>query len=54
MRRVKQLIYDGLGRDVDSHLTANRHALEECFGSADHREGVAAFLERREPKFTGS
>jgi 2-(1,2-epoxy-1,2-dihydrophenyl)acetyl-CoA isomerase len=28
-------------------------ALQECFKSADHKEGVAAFLERREAQFTG-
>jgi 2-(1,2-epoxy-1,2-dihydrophenyl)acetyl-CoA isomerase len=50
---VKQLVYDGLGRDVDTHLGAHRRALQECFGSHDHREGVAAFLERRNPEFTG-
>jgi enoyl-CoA hydratase/carnithine racemase len=50
---MKRLVYDGLGRDRDDHLTAHRAALTECFGSADHQEGVAAFLERREPRFTG-
>lgn len=51
--RTKRLVYDGLGRDRAEHLTAHRAALTECFGSADHREGVAAFLERRDPRFTG-
>jgi enoyl-CoA hydratase/carnithine racemase len=27
--------------------------LAELFRTADHREGVAAFLERREPSFAG-
>jgi len=53
IRRIKRLVYDGLGRDVDTHLTAHRRALQECFGSDDHHEGVTAFLERREPTFTG-
>lgn len=53
VRRLKQLVYDGLGRDVDAHLVEHHRALLECFGSDDHREGVAAFLERREPTFTG-
>jgi len=29
-------------------------ALAACFKSDDHREGVAAFLERRPANFTGT
>ena len=53
LARIKQLVYDGLGRDADEHLTAHAQRLQECFASEDHREGVASFLERREPRFTG-
>ena len=28
-------------------------SLAELFRTADHREGVASFLEKREPKFEG-
>lgn len=52
-RRVKQLVYAGLSRDAPGHLDQHRVVLRECFGSDDHREGVASFLERREPRFTG-
>ncbi|PRZ44204.1 enoyl-CoA hydratase/carnithine racemase [Antricoccus suffuscus] len=52
-RRVKQLVYDGLARDVPHHMDAHKATLQECFASEDHREGVASFLERREPKFVG-
>lgn len=52
-RRIKELVYEGLQRDVGAHLTAHVEALTACFRSDDHAEGVAAFLERREAKFTG-
>lgn len=53
VRRVKELVYKGLERDLAEHLAAHGQALQECFTSDDHREGVASFLERREAKFTG-
>ena len=28
--------------------------MKECFASADHKEGVASFLERRPAVFTGN
>ena len=52
--RIKQLVYRGLERDVSSHMAAHVEALSACFKSDDHAEGVASFLERRPPEFTGS
>jgi len=52
-KRIKALVYEGLGRDVGQHMAAHTRALAECFASNDHKEGVAAFLERREAKFSG-
>ncbi|WP_214404275.1 enoyl-CoA hydratase/isomerase family protein [Pseudonocardia lacus] len=51
--RTKQLALDGLARDLPEHVRATGAALAECFASADHAEGVAAFLERRPAQFTG-
>ncbi|MGE0136932.1 MAG: enoyl-CoA hydratase/isomerase family protein [Ilumatobacteraceae bacterium] len=50
---IRGLVYGGLERTIDDHLEHHRAALEVCFHSADHKEGVSAFLERREPRFTG-
>lgn len=53
VQRTKKLLVDGLGRDFTSHYADHTRLLQECFSSEDHREGVSAFLERREPRFTG-
>ena len=53
IQRIKQLVYAGLERDVGAHMGAHRSALVECFRSEDHKEGVAAFLERRPAQFVG-
>ena len=53
MRRTKELVYAGMFRPLDEHLRETARMLEECFHSEDHREGVAAFLERRPAAFTG-
>jgi enoyl-CoA hydratase/carnithine racemase len=52
-RLTKELLYQGLGSDVATHLARNGEAMATCFQSEDHREGVAAFLERRPANFTG-
>src|SRR3954469_6686163 len=53
IRRVKELVYRGLEASTADHLERHRRALAECFQSEDHREGVAAFLERRDANFVG-
>jgi len=50
---TKALLYAGLGRSFDEHVKDNRAVMERCFASEDHKEGVASFLERRPPNFTG-
>lgn len=52
--RIKTLVYEGLGSDVGPHIQRHTQALAECFKSYDHKEGVAAFLERRDADFTGT
>ena len=52
-RLMKDLVYRGLDRTQAEHMTAHALALRACFDSADHKEGVAAFLEKRPAKFTG-
>jgi enoyl-CoA hydratase/carnithine racemase len=52
--RTKQLVYRGLVNSVEEHVAQTAKMLEECFHSNDHKEGVAAFLERRPARFTGT
>jgi enoyl-CoA hydratase len=52
-RLIKDLVYHGLERDLGEHMRNHVDALKACFRSEDHKEGVAAFLERREARFTG-
>ena len=53
LRHMKQLVWRGLERDVADHMANHVEALQACFKSEDHKEGVASFLERRPAKFVG-
>jgi enoyl-CoA hydratase/carnithine racemase len=53
VRETKRLLREGLSRSWSDHVADNRQTMARCFASDDHREGVAAFLERRAPNFTG-
>jgi len=54
LKRMKELVWQGLERDVGAHMQAHVTALSACFKSNDHREGVASFLEKRPARFTGT
>ena len=53
IRHMKDLVWHGLERDVAGHMARHVEALQACFKSEDHKEGVASFLERRPAKFVG-
>jgi 2-(1,2-epoxy-1,2-dihydrophenyl)acetyl-CoA isomerase len=50
---IKQAIYSSGDRSLDEQLDFERDTMRELGRSADFREGVAAFLGKRQPKFTG-
>jgi enoyl-CoA hydratase len=53
IRHIKELVWKGLERDVGAHMREHLAAMQLCFASEDHKEGVASFLERRPARFTG-
>lgn len=50
---MKKLIWKAAGRHLGEHLAAEADAQTAAGKSADHLEGVKAFLEKREPRFEG-
>ena len=53
LARIKEAIYSSGERSLDEQLDFERDTMRVLGRSADFREGVAAFLEKRTPKFTG-
>jgi len=50
---LKRLIDQSLHSSLDAQLDAERAGFVRAAGTADFREGVSAFLERRQAHFTG-
>jgi 2-(1,2-epoxy-1,2-dihydrophenyl)acetyl-CoA isomerase len=51
---TKRAIYAAATTTLEEQLNIERDAQRELGRSADYREGVAAFMEKRAPKFTGN
>ena len=50
---AKRLVYRGLEVALDQGLAQEREALKQVLVSADYAEGLAAFAEKRQPRFGG-
>lgn len=50
---TKRLMWAGVGRSVEQALPDEARTVAELSGTEDAREGLAAVIEQREPRFTG-
>ncbi|HEX4109019.1 MAG TPA: enoyl-CoA hydratase-related protein [Solirubrobacteraceae bacterium] len=50
---TKRLMWDALGASVEDCLPDEARTVSELSGTADAREGLAAVIERRPPRFSG-
>ncbi|MEJ3651941.1 enoyl-CoA hydratase-related protein [Actinomycetes bacterium KLBMP 9759] len=53
VRAAKRLVADGVAMALDDALTREQAVLSELYRTADAREGIAAFVEKRPAVFTG-
>ena len=50
---IKRALHASSGNTLEQQLDVERDVQRALGNSADYREGVAAFLEKRAPRFSG-
>lgn len=51
---IKAALQHGASDDLAAALTFEERAQNDCFSSTDHHEAIAAFVEKRAPRFSGT
>ena len=53
IQQAKEAVLRGMDAALDTGLALETKAIQILFSSQDQKEGMAAFIEKRKPKFTG-
>lgn len=53
MKVIKEQVYEAPFQSLAEAVRSANHAMESSFDSEDFKEGIAHFMERRKPRFTG-
>ena len=53
IKQAKEAVLRGMDAALDTGLALETKALQILFSSQDQKEGMAAFIEKRKPKFSG-
>ena len=51
--QIKECVLRGQDAPLDAALALETKAIQIMFSSHDQKEGMAAFIEKRKPQFTG-
>ncbi len=54
VRQAKRAVVHGLALDMESACVLESQMFAQCFASEDRDEGMAAFVEKRSPRFRGA
>lgn len=54
VRKIKEAVLTGADQSLEAGLVIERQAFQLLFDTADQKEGMRAFIEKRKPTFRGS